>query len=107
MRKFLLAALTLFLSVGLTLAAGVTFVSYDKEKKELKVKDGDDEKTYKVTDDTKFKRGDMDVANDKGVSRLEKMESDEKQKGKAKFEITTDGDKVKEIKMPAGKKKNP
>ena len=54
MRKFLLAALALFVSVGLTLAANVTFLGYDKEKKELKVKDGDAEKTYKVSDATKF-----------------------------------------------------
>ena len=48
MRKFLLAALALFVSVGLTLAAQVTFLGYDKDKKELKVKDGDKEKTLKV-----------------------------------------------------------
>lgn len=99
MRKFLLAALALFLSVGLTLAAQVTFLGYDKDKKELKVKDGDKEMTLKVTSDTKFKRGDMDVPNDKGLTALEKMDGNEKQKGKAKFEITTDGDKVTEIKM--------
>ena len=105
MRKFLLAALALFLSVGLTLAAQVTFLGYDKDKKELKVKDGNKEKTLKVDSDTKFKRGDMDVPNDKGLTALEKMDSNEKQKGKAKLDITTDGDKVTEIKMQ-GRKKN-
>lgn len=105
MRKFLLAALALFLSVGLTLAAQVTFLGFNKDKMELKVKDGDAEKTYKVTDKTKFKRGDMDVANDKGVANLEKMDGNDKQKGKAKFDITVDGDKVTEIKMAAPKKK--
>ena len=105
MRKFLLAALALFVSVGLTLAAQVTFLGYDKDKKELKVKDGDKEKTLKVNSDTKFKRGDMDLANEKGVTQLEKMDGNEKAKGKSKFEITTDGDKVTEIKLPVGKKK--
>ena len=107
MRKFLLAAIALFVSVGLTLAASVTFLGYDKEKKELKVKDGDAEKTYKVSDATKFKTGDKDVANDKGVAQLEKMDSNDKAKGKAKMEITTDGDKVTEIKQAERKKKNP
>jgi hypothetical protein len=105
MRKFLLAALALFVSVGLTLAGQVTFLGYDKDKKELKVKDGDKEKTLKVTGDTKFKRGDMDLANDKGIMALEKMADSDKAKGKAKIEVTTDGDKVTEIKMTAGKKK--
>lgn len=105
MRKFMLAALALFVSVGLTLAGQVTFLGYDKDKKELKVKDGDKEKTLKVTSDTKFKRGDMDVPSDKGMAALEKMDSNEKSKGKAKLEVTTDGDKVTEIKMTAGKKK--
>ena len=104
MRKFLLAALALFVSVGLTLAAQVTFLGYDKDKKELKVKDGDKEKTLKVNSDTKFKRGDMDVDNEKGLAALEKMEGNEKQKGKAKLDITTDGDKVTEIKMQGRKK---
>jgi hypothetical protein len=106
MRKFILAALALFLSVSLTIAAQVTFLGYDKEKKELKVKDGDKEKSLKVSGDTKFKVGDNDLANDKGVERLEKMDGNDKAKGKLKFEVTVDGDKVTEIKMMERKKKN-
>lgn len=105
MRKFLLAMLALTATVGLALADSVTFLGYDKDKKELKVKDGDKEKTLKVSDSTKFKRGDMDVASDKGIAALEKMDGNDKAKGKSKLDITTDGDKVTEIKMPAGKKK--
>jgi hypothetical protein len=105
MRKFLLAMLALTATVGLALADSVVFLGYDKDKKELKVKDGDKEKTLKVTDSTKFKRGDMDVPSDKGMMALEKMDGNEKQKGKAKLDVTTDGDKVTEIKMTAGKKK--
>lgn len=112
MRKFALASLALFLSVGLTLAAQVTFLSYDKEKKELKVKDGDDEKTYEVTSDTKFKnlgkKGDepKDIPNEDGIKALEKLNDNEKAKGKAKMEIEVDGKKVKEIKgrLMGGKK---
>ena len=93
-------------TVGLALAGEVTFLSYDKDKKELKVKDGDDTKTFKVTDKTTFKRGEKDVSNEKGIEALEKMNDNEKTKGKAKFEITTDKDNVTEIKMKGGKKKN-
>ena len=114
MRKFALAGLALVLSVGLTLAAEVTFLSYDKEKKELKVKDGDDEKTYEVTKDTKFKnlgkKGDepKDVPNEDGVKALEKLEEGGKAKGKAKMEIEVDGKKLKEVKgrLMGGKKKD-
>jgi hypothetical protein len=99
MRKFVLAALTLLLTLGLTIAAQVTFVSFDAEKKELKVKEGDDEKTYKITDKTTFKTGDKDTPSEKGIARLGKM------KAKSKFEVTTDKDTVTEVKFPAPKGK--
>ena len=103
MRKYVLAAVACLFTVGLALAGEVTFLSFDKDTKELKVKDGDDTKTYKVSDKTTFKRGDKDVTNDKGIESLTKMNDNEKTKGKAKFEITTDKDKVTEIKFK-GKK---
>ena len=106
MRKYVLAAVACVFTVGLALAGEVTFLGYDKEKKELKVKDGDDTKTYKVTDKTTFKRGDKDMPSEKGIEALEKMNDNEKTKGKAKFEITTDKDNVTEVKLKAGKKKN-
>ena len=93
MRKFVLAGVALFFTVGLVLAAEVTFVSYDKEKT-----------SYKVTDKTEFKRGDKDLPNDKGIEALEKMEMNDKQKGKAKIDIETDKKTLKEVKF-RGKKK--
>ena len=106
MRKFVLAGVALFFTVGLVLAAEVTFVSYDKEKKELTVKDKDGKETsYKVTDKTEFKRGDKDLPNDKGIEALEKMEMNDKAKGKAKLEIDTDKKTLKEVKFTAKKKK--
>ena len=108
MRKFVLAGVALFFTVGLVLAAEVTFVSYDKEKKELTVKDSDNkETTYKVTDKTEFKRGDKDVPNDKGIERLEKMEEGGKSKGRTKFDIETDKKTVKSLTFRAGKGKKP
>lgn len=110
MRKYVLAAVACLFTVGLALAGEVTFLSFDKEKNELKVKDGDDTKTYKVNDKTKFKSvtkdGDKDVPNEKGVEQLSKMNDNEKAKGKAKIEITTDKDNVTEIKMKQRGKKN-
>lgn len=99
MRKFALAALALFCSIGLVIAGEVTFVKFDETKKELTVKDGDKEVTLKITDKTTFKRGDKDVPADKALPSFTKMKE-----GKSKFEVTTDKGTATEIKFP-GKKK--
>jgi hypothetical protein len=100
MRKFALAGMALLLSLGLTLAGEVAFVKFDKEKKELTIKEDDKTATYKITDDTKVKRGDKD-------GKLENVLKyfDEKAKEGDKFEITVDKDKntITEIKLK-GKK---
>lgn len=103
MRKILFAAVAALLSVGLSLAGEVKFVAYDKEKKELKVKDGDAEKTYTLTDKVAIKNGDKDVkekGKDKALERFEKM------KAGTKFELTADKENVTEIKFAAAKKKD-
>ena len=108
MRKFVLAGVALFFTVGLALAAEVTFIKYDKEKKELTVKDKDDkETTYKVTEKTTFKRGEKDVPNEKGIEALERMEEGGKSKGRSKMDIETEKKELKEVKFRAGKKKKP
>lgn len=100
MRKFVLSAVALMLTLGLTLAGEVMFVSYDKEKKELKVKDGDKEKTYKITESTTFKNGDKEIKKkENALTRLEKM------KANVKFDLTAEKDDVTEIKFAAPKKK--
>jgi hypothetical protein len=110
MRKFVLAGVALFFTVGLVLAAEVTFMKYDKDKKELTVKDKDDkEMTVKVTEKTAFKikgkdGGEKDLPNDKGIERLEKMEEGGKAKGKAKFDIEVEKKEAKEITFRGGKK---
>ena len=99
MRKFVLAAFALAVSVSLTLAGEVTFLAYDKEKKELKVKEGDAEKTYKITDKTAFKNGDKDIKDkSKGIERLTKANA------KTKLEVTAEKDEVTEVKFIAAKK---
>ena len=99
MRKFVLSALALFVCIGLTIAGEATFVKWDKEKKELTVKEDDKEATYKITDDTKIKMDDKDVEQDKALPRFEKMKE-----GKSKMEITVKDGKLTEIKMKKGKK---
>ena len=97
MRKLIVTALSLFVFAGLVQASPVTFVSYDKEKKELKVKDGDKEKTFTVNDKTTFKAGDKDVDAAKAGERLSKLKTG------TKLDVTGEKDVVTEVKF-AGKK---
>ena len=99
MRKLIVAVLSLLVTTGLLLAAPVIFQSYDKEKKELKVKDGDKEITYKLNDKTTYKDGDKDLDADKVADRLSKLKE-----GKSKLEITAKEDVATEVKFIAKKK---
>ncbi|HVK16814.1 MAG TPA: hypothetical protein VM533_07685 [Fimbriiglobus sp.] len=107
MRKFVLAGVALFFTVGLVLAAEVSFVKYDKETKELTVKDKDEkETTYKISEKVTFKTKDKDgnekeMSNEKGVERLEKIKEGSKQK----FDVEADGKKLKSLTFRAGKGK--
>ncbi len=98
MRKLILATLVLVLSAGFTLAGEVVFVSFDKTKNEVKVKDGKEEKTYKVTDKTKFKSGDKDLKADDAMAMLERMKADDK------LEVTGDKGDATVVKFVAARK---
>ena len=104
MRKFALSLVAMFAFVGFTLAAQVVFVKWDDAKGELTVKDGDKESTYKVTDKTKVKMGDMDG----DIEKLKKnwTKNGEKMSGKSKMDITVEKDTITEIKVPERKKKD-
>jgi hypothetical protein len=124
MRKVMLAVAAMLFMAGLVVAAEVTVVKYDKDKKEVTVKEGDAEKTYKITDKTKVFTTDKDGnKTDSTVEALEKRLSfagkggdtgKGKGKGKGKggfgagkLDITTDGDTITEVKMRAfGKKQD-
>lgn len=56
MKKIVLAMLIMFAAAGLTIAAVGVVVKVDEAKKEITIKEGDKEKTYKWTDDTVTKR---------------------------------------------------
>jgi ribosomal protein S4E len=102
MKKFLLATLVAFALATLAQAGDVLFVSYDKEKKTLKVKESKDDKeakSYTVSDKTTYKTGDKDMKAEKGAERLEKL------KEGAKLSVTLDKETVTEVKFAAGKPK--
>jgi hypothetical protein len=103
MRKMLMALLAMFLMAGLVVAVEVTLVSFDKDKKELKVKEGDDEKTYKIDDKTKFITTDKDGnAKDSDLAAFEKRADKSKNK---KYDITVKDGTVTEVKWKGGKGK--
>lgn len=107
MRKLLPALCCLFGLAGVALAGEVTLLKFDKEAKRLTVKDGADEKTYQVTDRTKF------LAVDKKSGESITLTYDDAAKGlgnpkapgKFKFDLTAKGDEVVEAKFPGRKKK--
>jgi hypothetical protein len=109
MRKPLLALACLFLATSLVFA-DVTLVKYDAPTKALTVKDGDAEKTYKITDKTKVTFVDKDGATKAGtIAAAEKALGNENAKGKLKFELTPDKDQkdcVSELKLKITRKKN-
>jgi len=110
MRKLLISMACLFFMAGLVIAAEVTLVKYDKDKKEVTVKDDKDkEHTYKITDKTTFTFTTKDGDKEAKWENVEKMLSNEKYvgSGKAKWDITTDGNKITSVKMKGfgGKKK--
>ena len=124
MRKLIMAVATMLFMAGLVVATEVTVVKFDKDKKEVTVKEGDAEKTYKFTDKTKVYTTDKDgtktdstyEALEKRLSFVGKTGDDAKGKGKGKgkggfgatkLDITTDGDTITEVKMRGfGKKKD-
>jgi len=91
---------------GVVVAAEVTLVSFDKDKKEITVQDGDKKATYKITDKTKITFANKDGTVKEGTyDAVEKIMSSPKAAGKAKFEIVADKDALTELKFKANKGK--
>ena len=100
MRKMLLALFAMLFMAGLVVAVEVSIVSYDKDKKEIKVKEGDAEKTYKVDEKGKFSRVDKDGnAKDADFAAFEKRAGS----GKGKLDITVKDGVITEAKWKGGK----
>lgn len=105
MRKLLMSLALMLFMTGIVFAAEVTLVKYDGEKKEVTVKEGDLEKTYRLTEKTRVYVLKNGKAEDSTVDTAIKLLSNGKAKGKLKFEITTDKDTIAELKLRPRKRK--
>ena len=94
MRKLLTAVVTLCLLAGIVVAAEATITKFDKDKKEVQVKEGDKESTYTISDKTKVTIGDKEAKIADFEKRLGKLP-----KGGLKVDITTDDKAITEIKV--------
>jgi len=113
MRKFVMSLVMMLFMAGLVCAVEATLVKGDADKKEVTVKEGDKENTYKYTDKLKVTLVvDKDGNTKEGtVADFEKRFKAGKGKGKgkggAKLDITVKDDTITEVKFRAGgKKKN-
>ena len=106
MRKLLLVLICLLLMSGLAAAVEVTLVEFDQNQKEVTVKEGEEQKVYKITDATKFYGVDPEgkaraMTYDDAVKGL----GNENSKGRLKFNVTVKGEEIIEAKFAAKKRK--
>jgi hypothetical protein len=107
MRKLLPALCCLLGMGGAALAGEVTLLKFDKDAKQITVKEGAAEKTYKLTDKSRFlavdrKSGEsITLTYDDAAKGL----GNPKAQGKLKFDLVAKGDEVVEAKFPGRKKK--
>jgi len=106
MRKLLIAFTTVLFMAGLVCAVEVTVTKYDKDKKEVTVKEGDEETTYKITDKIKVTLIDKDgnATEGKLENLTKRLENIEKSKNK-KLDITVKDKELVEVKYKGGKGK--
>ncbi len=108
MRKLLMALVAMFAMAGLVVAVEVTVVKFDKDKKEITVKEGDAEKTYKISDKAKFTTTDIKGENSKESTyeAFEKRATGKGGKGGVKLDIKTEKDTITEVTWKSFGKKN-
>lgn len=106
MRAPLLALAGLFLMTGLAAAVEVTLLDFDKEQKRVTVKEGEEQKTYKLTDATKFFGIDSEgVAREMTYDDAVKGLGNEKAKGVLKFDVEVKGEDIAAARFKAKKRK--
>src|SRR5262245_31046455 len=107
MRKLLMALSTVVFMASLVVAAEVTVLKYDKDKKEVTVKDGEKEVTYKITDKTKVSILDKDGNAKEGKLEAlnQRLENIDKSKNKT-LDVTVKDGEITEVKMKGRGKKN-
>jgi hypothetical protein len=83
----------MFAMAGLVVAAEITVLKYDGDKKEVTYKDGDKEISVKISDKVKVSILDKDGnATDGKFEDLEKSLKNPKAAGKLKIDVTIDKD---------------
>jgi hypothetical protein len=89
------------LLAGIAVAAEVTLVKYDTDKKAVTVKEeGKGEKTYSLTDKTAVTFVDREGNSKKGtLAAATKLLSAPGARGKLKLDLTTEKDSVTELKL--------
>ncbi len=102
MRKLLLALSCVLVMSGLAAAVEVTLLKFDKDTKEVTVKERNAQTVYKITDATKFVAVDMAgktraMTYDDAVKGL----GSAKAEGALKFNLTAKDGEIIEAKMPA------
>ena len=105
MKKFVLAALAMFATAGLTIAAVVTLIKADEKKVTVK---GDEEGAKEIEydlKDVKFSQKGKDATKDVTPEAALKMLANEKSWGKAKLDITLVDKKLTELKFMGKMKK--
>ncbi len=107
MRKLVLATAAIFAMVGLASAVDVYVLSYNPDTREVKVKEGDAEKTYKIAEDVKVlikdKEGNVKEGTFKAVEGRLKFAA--KSKKGIKLDVTVKDGTIVEITTTAFGKK--
>lgn len=106
MKKLAMSVACLLFMSGVVLAAEVTLLKYDGEKKILTVKESEAEKQYRITEKTKVSFVDKDGKVKEGtLEAATKVLGNEKAAGRLKFEIRAENGNVAELTLRARKAK--
>ncbi|MCS6865594.1 MAG: hypothetical protein RMJ56_12290 [Gemmataceae bacterium] len=102
----LLVVVGLFVLTGWALATEVTLIHFDKEAKRVTVTDGVTEKSYKITEKTKFIAVDKKSGATKDIPYERALEglNNPKAQGVLKLDIAVKDGELLEAKMPGRKK---
>jgi opacity protein-like surface antigen len=101
-----LALVGVFLMSAAAAAAEVTLIEFDRNQKQVTVKEGDAQRVYRLTDTTKYYGVDEDgEAREMTFEDAVKGLGSDKAKGVLKFDLTATEDEVTEARFKARKRK--
>lgn len=105
MRKSLLALVCLFLTAAAAPAADVTLLDFDPEQKAVTVREGEERRTYKITEATKFYGVDPDGnAREMTYADAVKGLGNPKSKNELTFSLEAKADEITEARFRARKR---